>query len=307
MAYASILKWPSGYHPPDWLPTWLDETKYPVPGCTSKGNYAWEFLRRNPSYQSDYSSICELCERERVAERYKKSMGFEITPPSFDDHLVPSIQFHAALYRTLRKWGLAYHLLDPSIGHHDTVDFKAMGRLGEFHIPPLDRINVPCDTQQLDARRCVSVDIDHFVEQSGDGQSTLEEIPVDGGIIPAGGETLWLFDIFLPIEPQIERARETLIAAQREISKGRKKLQASRAEIAKFNQYLRLLDADAHGVTNEKIMDVLYPGENRFSYHDVNDELYEGDEVHTNPGRNTLKNNRNAAYHFRDQGYQLLF
>lgn len=307
MKYAFALKWPSGYHPPDWLPNWLDETKYPVPGCTSKGNYAWEFLRRNPSYQSDYSSIYELCEQERVAERYKKSMGFGITPPSFDDNAVPSMQFHAALYRTLRKWGLAYHLLDPSIGYHDTVDFKAMGRLGEFHILPLDRINVPCDTRPLDARRCISVDIDHFVEQSGDVQKTLEEIPLDGGIIPAGGETLWLFDIFLPIEPQIERARETLVAAQRMMTKDGKKLQASRAEIAKVNPYLRLLDADAHGVTDEEIMDILYPGENKFSYFDVNNKLYEGDEVHTNPGRNTLRDHRKAAYYFRDQGYQLLF
>ena len=307
MKYTPALKWPSGYHPPDWLPNWLNKTAYPVPGCTSKGNYAWEFLRRNPFYQSDYSSICELCEWEGVADRYKKPLGFDITPPSFDDHLVPSMKFHTALYRTLRKWGLAYYLLDPSIKCYDAMDFKAMVRLGEFRLLPLDRINVHCDTRQPDARRCVSVAIDHFVEQSDDGQQTLEEIPLDGGIIPAGGETLWLFDIFLPIEPQIEKARETLMAAQREMSKGRKKLQASRAEIAKFNEYLRLLDADAHGVNDKQIMDVLYPGKNKFSYHDANDNLYKNVDVHTNPGCNTLRNNRNAAYHFRDQGYQLLF
>jgi hypothetical protein len=307
MKYSYTVKWPSDYHPPNWLPRWHEETEYPVPGCTSKGNYAWEFLRRNPAYQNDYSVICDLCEREDVAGRYKKSQGFDITLPSSDDNTVQSIQFHAALYRTLRTWGLAYHLLDPSLGCHDTVDFKAGGRLGEYHILPLDRIKVNCDTQQLDARRYVSVDIDHYVEQSGEEHETLEEIPLDGGIIPTGGETLWLFDFFLPIEPQIVRARETLVAVQTEINKGGKKLQASRAEIAKFNQYLRLLDADAHGVKDEEIMDILYPGQDKFSYLNAKGEPYEGVEVHTNPGRNTLRDHRKAAYYFRDQGYKLLF
>jgi hypothetical protein len=307
MKYSYTAKWPSGYHPPNWLPNWLEETEYPVPGCTSKGEYTWEFLRRNPFYQTDYSSICELCEREGVAGRYKKSQGFDITLQSLYDNSVQSIQFHAALYRTLRTWGLAYHLLDPSLGCHDMVDFKAMGRLGEYHVLPLDRINVNCDTQQFDARRCVSVAIDHFVEQSGDGQKILEEIPLDGGIIPAGGETLWLFDISLPIEPQLERARETLVAVQTEINKDGKKMQASKAEIAKFNHYLRLLDADAQRVENKEIMEILYPGENRFSYTDSKGNKYESETSHSNPGRDKLRNHRKAAYYLRDQGYQLLF
>jgi len=306
MTYASTLSWPSGYHPPDWLPNWIDETKYPVLGCTKKMNYAWEFLRRNPFYQSDYSSICEFCEREGVTERYKNSLGFDITPPSFNDNTIPSIQFHAALYRTLRKWGLASHLFDHSIGCHDLTDFKSISRLGEFHILPLDRINVHCNKKQFDSRRYVSVDIDHFVERSGDAKETLEEIPLDGGIIPNGGEILWLFDLFLPIEPQIERAREKLVAIQVEMSKDGKKKQASRAEIAKFNQYLRLLDADAYGATDEQIMDVLYPGQDGLSYVDSMNKPYKS-QAHNNPGRDNLRNNRKAAYHFRDHGYQLLF
>jgi hypothetical protein len=282
MKNESIPYWPSGYTPPHWLPNWRDETEYPVLGGTSKEQYAWEFLRRNPSYQIDYLSMCELCEREGVAERYLKPLGLNIFT-TFDETPITSMQFHAALYRTLRKWGLAFYLLDPSVSCHDTANIKALGRLGEFNY---------------------STDWRLYSKRAMDGIETVEEIPIDGGIIPEGGETPWLFDIYQPVTSQIERVKEWLESVQKEVNGG-KKLHDSRYELEKFNLYLRVLDADAHKESNEEITSVLFPGEAGFSYFNTKGKLYDNDR-RTNHGRNTLRNNRNAAYRLRDNGYKLL-
>ncbi len=39
---------------PDWLPNWRDDGAYPDTAVTSREQWAWEFLRRNPAYQNDY-------------------------------------------------------------------------------------------------------------------------------------------------------------------------------------------------------------------------------------------------------------
>ena len=42
-----------------WLPDWRDASQYPPVEGTSGTRWAWEFLRRNPDYQRDYSSLPE--------------------------------------------------------------------------------------------------------------------------------------------------------------------------------------------------------------------------------------------------------
>src|SRR5262245_49659697 len=37
-------------NPPPWLPDWKDKDNYPGPK-TTPGEWAWQFLRRNPAYQ----------------------------------------------------------------------------------------------------------------------------------------------------------------------------------------------------------------------------------------------------------------
>lgn len=50
---------PRGYSPPDWLPAWRDSTKYTDHGDDLR-SWAWELLRRNPEYQSDYAHYMSL-------------------------------------------------------------------------------------------------------------------------------------------------------------------------------------------------------------------------------------------------------
>lgn len=39
----------------NWRPDWRDPEQYPDPHTTSMLQWAWEFLRRNPEYQTDYA------------------------------------------------------------------------------------------------------------------------------------------------------------------------------------------------------------------------------------------------------------
>lgn len=43
----------------DWLPNWRDKDAYPSPQNTPMKKWAWEFLRRNKSYQKDFFNMIE--------------------------------------------------------------------------------------------------------------------------------------------------------------------------------------------------------------------------------------------------------
>lgn len=306
----SKRKWPVNYIPPLWLPDWREVDEYlcikslteyrinaekdnseevnaeevnaeEVTITSSKSDYAWEFLRRNPDYQSDYQKIDELMRHEGVVDSYKAPLGINIFLKR--GNLPPSVHFHAELYRTLSKWGLGYYLLDPCNDIHSTASLAAVSRIGNFTYQSINTLKIT----------------------SSENHDRSVFIPVDGGIVQSSTEIFWLFDIALPIEAQLKQAKTFLERAQ--IAKLGKKLQASKTEPEKFISYLRLLDADASGGDDKEIMSILYPGQDRLTYTDKKDTLYANDLSHRNPGRDFLKNHRNAAYYLRDKGYLLLF
>ena len=300
MKVKSTQYWPANYVFPSWLPNWQEEQEYSrievfteyrfdkssqeveqLTFNTTKSAYAWEFLRRNPHYQYDYHLVNELCENEGVTIRYKKSLGLNIF--SLADHPPPSMRCHAALYRILQKWGLGYYLLDPSNEIHVTAPLDGVQRLGNdiypaVHVKPFPNL---------------------------DDETKTEPIPIDGGIIPSDTETFWLFDISLPVEPQLKKVKQFLKGFQ--LRKYGKKIQACKTEPNKFKLYLRVLDADASGADDKQIMSVLFPDEDRITCHDTKGVLYKNDASHRNPGRDNLRNCRKAAYYLRDLGYRLLF
>lgn len=276
-------QWPKDYIFPSWLPDWRYEDEYPVLAATSKRQYAWEFLRRNPEYQADYLKCVKLCEQEGANHRYLKALGLNITPP-LDDTPIPSMKFHISLYRTLSKWGLAHYLLDPSFECHDTADLDFISRLGRF--------NIAVESTQI------------ITDLIAANDHVIEQIPLDGGILPSDSEIPWLFDINLPIEPQIIAANNLLDEIQKSAF-GKKQI-AAKSEINKFNSYLRLLDADAIGASNKEIMEEFWPGKNEISYVNKNKVPYKS-ESHNYPSRDLIRHSRKAAYHLRDIGYKLLF
>jgi Proteobacterial transcriptional regulator-like domain len=291
----ATLMWPEGYIPPDWLTDWRDNSEYSrISGYewylsddatektfikTEKPEYAWEFLRRNPNYQADFLKITRLCDKEGVSDHYRKSLGFNIF--QFKDVHPPSIIFHAELYRTLRKWGMGYYLINPAFGIHETGSYSAVRRLGN------------------DMYKAV------HVIQSVDNEEKQEYIPIDGGVITTDTETFWLFDVSLPLDPQLKQAKSALARAQ--VGMFKKKIPASKTDPLKYCLYLRLLDADACGTSDKEIMSVLFPGKDHFTYENKDGKPYKKESSHRNPGRDMLKNHRNAAYYLRDRGFRFIF
>ncbi|RQW83018.1 MAG: hypothetical protein EHM79_17190 [Geobacter sp.] len=302
------LQWPHGYKPPSWLPDWRDEDEYlriagfteyqfdldsqtgkPIEVSTGKSDYAWEFLRRNPWYQADYQMLVKLCDNEGVAEIYQEALGLNIfsgisNPRDLKDNPPPSMYFHAELYKALAKWGMGYYLLNPALDIHESGPYSGVRRLGNDIYPAVHVQLDPTD--------------------AGSPGST-KFIPLDGGVVLGDTETFWLFDIALPIEPQLKVAKVFLEGAQ--VRRYKKKKGASKTDPSKYLTYLRLLDADACGEDDRETMSVLFPGEDQFSYTDKSGSPYKKETTHRNPGRDMLKNHRKAAYYLRDEGYRLLF
>ena len=141
---------------------------------TTKAEFGWEFLRRNPAYQADYARLFDVAHQEWVSDIYLGALGLNIfrhnysAPDScenldpINDEPPPSILFHADLYRTLEKWGLGHYLLDPAQEIHTTIPLDAVKRLGNNYYPARNVVHVP----------------------SLDG-TEQESIPVDGGINPS--------------------------------------------------------------------------------------------------------------------------
>ena len=84
------------------MANWLNAADYKFDDRKRRERWAWEFMRRNPNYISDFASIPELTKKQ--LERYKEKTGGSASPrPAFP----PS--------KTLgMKWGLKGGMQDPS-------------------------------------------------------------------------------------------------------------------------------------------------------------------------------------------------
>jgi len=237
---------------------------------TPKHAFAWEFLRRNPDYQADYQRLVDMAEEHGATEYYSSDTSLSILrsngmPDSPNE--TPYPVFHAELYRTLTKWGIAAWLQNPAHDIHDSAELADLWRMG-YNI-----------SQAV-----------HVFYDNGD------PIPLHGGIIPTDTEKFVLFDISRPIAPQIRKMQKHLEAQQRLIKNG-KLIQASKTVDSLFTKYLRILDADAVRANDDTIVEILYPESNTTHY---------SKRSQTNPARNFLKNHRKAAYALRNEDYRLL-
>ncbi len=112
---------------PDWLPDWKDPTAYPNPKDTTTEQWAWEFLRRNPEYQSDYVLWKEAHEGSYQPEG-------EATHQMFEE-LNRRIGLH-------KKYGLYAAMTDPARSELDGVaHLSAKYTNSLFYMPPVNGVN----------------------------------------------------------------------------------------------------------------------------------------------------------------------
>ena len=89
----------SSVNAPDWLPNWRDESQYPALESDSISAFAWEFLRRNEAYQTEYKQVCGTLS---VPEEVKCAASFQALHP---------------LCQLGRRWGFLSNIAaqDPSL------------------------------------------------------------------------------------------------------------------------------------------------------------------------------------------------
>ncbi len=112
----------------------------------------------------------------------------------------------------------------------------------------------------------------------------------DGAIVPTKYEYPWLFDISLPLMPQLEAARKELEYYQ--YNEFNQLISASKYgnKTDQLINYLRIIDADFRYENDKKISDVLFSSKDKFKTMVTSDN-------HCNPRRDSLKEARKACHH----------
>jgi len=268
------------YAAPDWLPNWKKKKEYPK-ASLSKQSFAWEFLRRDPIYQWNYRKIDELCITEGVEQRYKAECGYYIplSPEELDD-IPDSLHFRAELYQTSANYGWHNVLFDPSYKLGESACYPWIKRIGSYKLPTKTT-----------------------TYHAGGLLIGPQVIPLEGQIIPTENEILHLFDLSLPISPQIKIVKDQLEESQRK--REGKLLKTSKTEHEKFPLLLRLLDADAQGADESLIGEILFPEEDIFSHITKTGEPYNNDS-HRSPRADALRDARKGAYKLMQRDHKLL-
>ena len=159
---------------------WRDPKQYPDPADTSLQRWAWEFLRRNPTFEAEARAAVNQWKADEPLAR-------------------------APLLPVLKKWGVV-----------------SAGAPVRFDVAP------------------------RLVRTSQQG----DEVELAFTLLRAD-RLLLEFDLDAPLDPQIERARQLLVANQRLNFPA---LRRQRNQTEKFPLYLRVLDALAAGATHGEML-----------------------------------------------------
>ena len=236
----------------NWRPDWRNESMYPDPEKTTRLQWAWEFLRRNPEYQQLWSA--------RIAPKYDPvhvDISLERIGPN------ATTQPMTTRVRTpLNEHG----------GFHDLRPFRDRFRITTVRQNPSEsEAKVRFDAQ--------------FIRYA-DGP--MPRGPRNG--IPTTlheCEALVWFDLQLPLDAQLQNAKELLSRLLKQKQRTLKNIPFSfRCRSEKYPRYLRLLDAKTAASADSEVAKVIYP---RLS-----------DEYPDYFGRHRVREDRAAAERLRD-------
>lgn len=205
---------------------WRSSADYATCGELTRDQWAWEFLRRNPDYQSDYAGFIEIwraLEAEYGAPPQRDFQRWKQDPRAYGP--LP---------------GAASNSLDEATGELCVVDDERvliecwMGARWGFHKFPLDPArSTPPTPDELSWRP-----------------------PPPAAPLPEGDvyRLDLAFDLARPLPPQLEAAKLRLVSRAAELRRcGLPAPLSVASERAKWIRWLRLLDAQATCATLEAI------------------------------------------------------
>ncbi|MDF1527400.1 MAG: DUF6499 domain-containing protein [bacterium] len=248
---------------PDWLPDWRNESEYPDPERASRFDWGWAFLRRNPKYQKDWNYLQALLQLpgDMVGDWY--DVTGKLKPVSETPGPV------------MQEW-LDNCSSISNFQYHVSYMAEAYGLRGE-----------PKDPSESTITRS-------FWPNNQRGT-------VYGGVMGRWSREFYLprnecvaiFDLSLPIGPQLKIIRSNLLNVQKEYKEDGGGFPAPRVRSKDYPVYLRILDAKIRGVTHATIASAIYPNMSN-DYPDY-------------PASRKIKDHLQEAIRLRDYGYRDLF
>ena len=202
------------------MPDWRNPQDYVFTHNLTAGQWAWEYLRRNPVYRQEWGEFMAIWRRLEAA--YGK----------------PSERDVEAWKRDPRAWVPAERCRESDCrvdGDKVLIECALGARWGFYKFPP-----DPTDDDPV-----------------GGGRLVWRDVPMalpllEGGIpVPSGARHAVLaFDLGLPLAPQLEQAKRRLqIEQRRRVSSGDLQPPRIASHAATLARGLRLLDASAERIS----------------------------------------------------------
>lgn len=218
-----------GYHECMFIAAWNEPERYAYTEALNGAQWAWEFLRRNPKYQAEWSAFNTLW--NTLEEAYGR-------PPNRD---------FCAWKADPRAWVSSAECQesDCRVDQDKVLIECAVGaRWGFYKFPPSPAEDDPVGNQCLKWRE---------VEESIPivGPADRDWLGDNAALVALG------FNLGLPLREQLERAKRTLQLLQRRRQKsGQVEAVSLKAQRADLLSMLRLLDAEA-AVVEEQVLAIV--------------------------------------------------
>lgn len=249
------------------LPDWRTAVGYPQPGKASNARFAWEFLRRNPKYQSAW---------REYSERLRACAEGEPEVLRLVDALHGSADSEAALWKEFDERGIGRGVAGRLEDLEPWIDLPKGDDAGGHRSVPLGRhlaepwglefIANPARTYSMDRVRFIQskrsiMPTSYGLRELEKAAGKREGVQVDSYDL---GRTRWLIlqvDLVLPLEVN-EAIVSRAIRAARRLRKEKgwiKPIDSRASSPEKLIEYLRILDARESGATFVEIGAVLHP------------------------------------------------
>ncbi len=227
------------------MPDWKNEKDYTFTKSLTPEGWAWEFLRRNPRYQSDYAHVVKLKEEENA----------EYAPPKKDGLLRKEDLPHTRFYEPERlpdetrlQWKHRAIGLDQDPREYSLTQWygKVWGLANDISDPASDQ--PPAFLPYRKSPEVLNWDsLSDYFEPDEHAQAQKPEMLVLG------------FDLTLSLKPQLKEAKRILEEKKKKFKLGLQKRETPRPD--KWDTYLRILDSQLgkDQPSNAELAKVIYP------------------------------------------------
>lgn len=284
------------YRKPAWLPDWKNPAEYIDHGDDLEA-WAWEFIRRNPEYQTDYARWACLPDDDGEGGNSLKYGGasgawvampfFYADPPALPGETLGEYESRTGQWPTslhdhlTQRWHLI-QISDPAIS--TCPGFFAYG--DDMLMPPYG-LELPDPIWDCGARFGSSAVTEHL---SGRLYYASWPEEIDSNVHVVG------FDLRFSISDQLAMIEKTLLELKQQFDGAIPR--SIGAQVGNLPILLRLFDARASGAEIEEIMMELYDGKLGAGPDDWED--------HKNNGRDWVRKTTPGAIRMVESGFQKL-